>query len=284
MMAGKVTVIGSGTMGSGIAQAVLSAGYDVHMIAHSEKSIMAGKGMVLNGFEKAIAAGAMTKEREEELVRHLSISGGFDGAEGSVFVIEAVSEKLDAKRDVLGNVEKHIGKETVIATNTSSMPIDDLAESLEAPERFIGMHFFNPVPVMKVVEVIRGSRTSDDTAAKAGAFAASMGKTAVQVKDSPGFVANRLLMVLINEAARSLDEGIATKEGIDTVVRLGLRHPMGPIELADFIGLDVCKDIMDEIFGRTGSARFKPAQMIVDLVGKGELGRKSGKGFYDYRK
>ncbi len=277
----KITVIGTGTMGSGIAQASLSSGYDVTMIAHSQKSVQEAASRVESGFDKAVSAKAITQEQKLAMMSRLSVSDDIASSAGSDFIIEAVSEDFDTKEGVLKSAEKYLGT-GILATNTSSIPISQLAAGLSRKDVFIGIHFFNPVPVMKVVELIGGDSTSPNTISKSSEFVKKLGKTPVEVKDSPGFIANRLLMLFINEAARALDQGVATKEGIDTIAKLGLHHPMGPLELADFIGVDVCNDIMLEIFRRTDDKGFDPAESIKRLVKEGRLGRKSGKGFYDY--
>ena len=279
----KITVVGTGTMGSGIAQAALAAGYEVTMVAHSQKSVQDAALRVGSGFDKAVSAKAMTREQKSAMMSRLSVSADIASASESDFIIEAVSEDFDTKEEVLKSAEKYLGG-GILATNTSSIPISQLAAVLSRKDVFIGIHFFNPVPVMKVVELINGEATSPDTISKSSEFVSKLGKTPVVVKDSPGFIANRLLMLFINEAAHALDKGVATKEGIDTIAKLGLHHPMGPFELADFIGIDVCNDIMLEIFRRTNDKGFDPAESIKRLVKEGSLGRKSGKGFYDYTK
>ncbi len=281
-MHSKIAVVGSGTMGTGIAQAALSSGYRVIIIAHSENGIGVARKRIESGFEKAIASKAITAEQRDKYLKNLQISVDYKTLENSELVIEAVSEVRKVKESVLKLIEAHVGNNTVIATNTSSIPISILSNSLSVKGRFIGMHFFNPVPVMRVVEIINGNTTSQETIERSKRFAISMDKTPVTVNDSPGFIANRLLMLFINEAATALDEGVSTKEGIDTIVKLGLHHPMGPFELADFIGIDVCNDIMLEIYKDKRDVRFKPSRTIAKLVREGKLGRKSMEGFYKY--
>ncbi len=282
MMGNKIAIVGSGTMGSGIAQAALSSNYNVVVIAHSEQGKIDGSKRINVVFEKAVAAKAITAQEKEACIKNLQISTDYAAISDAELVIEAVSEIKEVKESVLKQIEAHIGNSTVIATNTSSIPISALSGALSAPSRFIGMHFFNPVPVMKVAEVINGASTSTETINKAKEFIESLGKIPVQVKDSPGFIANRLLMLFINEAATALDEGVSSKEGIDAIVKLGLHHPMGPFELADFIGIDVCNDIMLEIYKDKNDMRFKPSNSITTLVKEGKLGRKSMEGFYKY--
>jgi 3-hydroxybutyryl-CoA dehydrogenase len=279
----KVAIIGAGTMGSGIAQVVLKAGHELTLVSESEESVFKGSERVRAGFEKAIAKGKMTAEERDDALKRMKTAVSIEGAKDAELVIEAVPETLKTKSDVLVNAEGYLSENALMATNTSSLSINKLASYLAKPERFIGMHFFNPAPVMKVVEVVTGDKTSEDTKKKANEFIEGLGKTAVDVKDSPGFISNRLLMIYINEAINSFAEGIATKEAIDTIAKLGFNHPMGPFELADFIGLDVCKDIMEAIYMQSGDKRFEPSSLLVRLVNEGKLGRKNGHGFYDYK-
>ena len=279
----KVAIIGAGTMGSGIAQVVLKAGHELTLVSESEESVFRGSEMVRAGFEKAIAKGKMTAEERDGAIKRMKTAVSIEGAKDAELVIEAVPETLKTKSEVLVNAEGYLGENALIATNTSSLSINKLASYLAKPERFIGMHFFNPAPVMKVVEVVTGDKTSEDTKKRANEFIDGLGKTAVDVKDSPGFISNRLLMIYINEAINSFADGIATKEAIDTIARLGFNHPMGPFELADFIGLDVCKDIMEAIYMQSGDKRFEPSSLLVRLVNEGRRGRKNGHGFYDYK-
>jgi 3-hydroxybutyryl-CoA dehydrogenase len=279
----NVAIIGAGTMGSGIAQVVLKAGHELTLVSESEESVFRGSEMVRAGFEKAIAKGKMTAEERDGALKRMKTAVSMEGAKDAELVIEAVPETLKTKSEVLVNAEGYLGENALIATNTSSLSINKLASYLAKPERFIGMHFFNPAPVMKVVEVVTGDKTSEDTKKRANEFIDGLGKTAVDVKDSPGFISNRLLMIYINEAINSFADGIATKEAIDTIARLGFNHPMGPFELADFIGLDVCKDIMEAIYMQSGDKRFEPSSLLVRLVNEGRRGRKNGHGFYDYK-
>ena len=281
-MSSKIAIVGSGTMGSGIAQAALSSNYSVVVIVHSEQGKIDGSKRIDAVFEKAVAAKAITVQEKEACIKNLQISADYAAISDAELVIEAVSEIKEVKEYVLKQIEAHIGNSAVIATNTSSIPISVLSSALSIQSRFIGMHFFNPVPVMKVAEVINGTSTSPETINKAKEFIESLGKIPVQVKDSPGFIANRLLMLFINEAVTALDEGISTKEGIDTIAKMGLHHPMGPFELADFIGIDVCNDIMLEIYKDKKDEHFKPSKSIAKLVAEGKLGKKTGEGFYKY--
>lgn len=278
----KIAIIGAGTMGSGITQAVISANYDAVLISDSEESAARGLEKVRTGLDKAVAKGKMTEEQKETYLSHLKTSGSIGDAKEAEIVIEAVPEDLKIKLAVLADVEKCVDVDTIIATNTSSISIAALSKALKEPGRFIGLHFFNPAPVMRVIEVIKGKNTSAATVYKAEVFGEGLGKTVVEVNDSPGFVSNRILMAYLNESINALEHGVATKEAIDTIAKLGFNHPMGPLELADFIGLDVCKEIMDAIYLQTKDPKFKPVPLLVRLVNEGRLGRKSQKGFYDY--
>ncbi len=278
----KIAVIGTGTMGSGIAQAALSSGYEVVCIAHSEKSSQAALSSIKAGLSKAVSKGAITNAQADECIRHVSVTTDMSGIKGCSIVIEAVVERQEEKKSVLSEAERNADASAIISTNTSSISINALSSSLKDSSRFIGIHFFNPVPVMKLVEVVVGSKTSQETLNTAIKFVTDLGKVNVEVKDYPGFVANRLLMVFINEAVKSLEAGIATREGIDQIARLGFNHPMGPLQLADFIGIDVCRDIMDQIYMQGKEERFKPSPLLQKMVENGRLGKKSGKGFYEY--
>ncbi len=281
-MAGKISVIGPGTMGSGIAQSFLQAGYSVVVVGRSEESIKKGAERIAASMDKAIKKGAMSDQDKQKLLSMLKLTTNYSEISGSDAIIEAVAEELGEKTGVLRQAEKFAGQ-AIMATNTSSIPIKRMASALSDPSRFLGMHFFNPVPVMKPVEIVVSESTSEDTASKAMDLAKACGKVPIRVKDYPGFVANSVLMPMLNEAALLLEKGVADKEGIDTIVKLGLNHPMGPLELADFIGLDVCKDIMEAIYKETGDEKYKPAKLISEKVSQGKLGRKSKEGFYEYK-
>ncbi|HLC59780.1 MAG TPA: 3-hydroxyacyl-CoA dehydrogenase NAD-binding domain-containing protein, partial [archaeon] len=232
---------------------------------------------------KAVEKGKMQAEQMNGCLLRISLSWDMKDIKDSDIVIEAVPEELKLKVAVFKDMEKFSKKDAILATNTSSISIDKIAASVKSPSRVVGLHFFNPVPIMKLVEIVRGDKTSDDTFSKAKDFAEHLGKIPVMVKNSPGFVSNRILMLFINEAVKTLEDKVATKEGIDNVARMGFNHPMGPLELADLIGLDVCKDIMDAIYEQMKDEKFKPAKLLNDLVRKGKLGKKSGEGFYNYK-
>ena len=280
-MAEKITVVGPGTMGTGIAQAFLAAGFEVVLIGRSKESLKKGLDKINSRMEKAMAKGKLSQKDKDSAIARLRLSSDYSDGAGSVVVIEAVPEIQEAKAEVFRLAEEEIG-DAVLATNTSSIPISKLSAFVNRPDKFIGLHFFNPVTVMKPVEVIIGSHTSDETEKIAMELIGRCGKTPVRVKDYPGFVANSILMPLLNEAIMLLERGVATKEGIDTIAKLGLNHPMGPLELADYIGLDICREIMESIYNETGDPKFKPSGMLNDLISQGKLGRKSGEGFYLY--
>ena len=279
----KVSVIGAGTMGCGIAQNVAQVGYNVILLSHNEESVKKGLENLKQSMSKAVERGKMQTEQMNGCLLRISLSWNMKDIKDSDIIIEAVPEELKLKVAVFKDMEKFAKKDAILATNTSSIPIDKIAASVKNPNRVVGLHFFNPVPIMKLVEIVRGSKTSDDTFSKAKDFAEHLGKIPVMVKNSPGFVSNRILMLFINEAVKTLEDKVATKEGIDNVARMGFNHPMGPLELADLIGLDVCKDIMDAIYEQMKDEKFKPAKLLNDLVRKGKLGKKSGEGFYNYK-
>lgn len=281
-MAKKITVIGPGTMGTGIAQAFITAGFEVVLIGRSEESLQRGMAIIKSRMDKAAAKGKLSQQEISSAMGNLKLSANYDDGRGSYAAIEAVSEKAETKMEVFKLAEEHIHSE-ILATNTSSIPISKLSEAVKDRSRFIGLHFFNPVPAMKPVEVILGKDTSKVTAEAALRLIEECGKVPIEVIDYPGFVANSVLMPMLNEAIILLEKGVSTKEGIDTIIKLGLNHPMGPLELADYIGLDVCKDIMDSIYNETHDMKFKPAEMLVQLVSAGKLGRKTGEGFYLYK-
>ena len=280
-MARKITVIGPGTMGTGIAQAFLSAGFDVVLIGRKRESLEKGLNKINERMQKALEKGRLSEAEMESQLARLKLSSDYGDGKGSVLAIEAVPESAEAKAEVFRSVEEQIPG-AILATNTSSIPIGKLSAHLKNPGNFIGLHFFNPVPVMKPVEVIVSTKTSGDTEKISMELINKCGKTPVKVMDYPGFVANSVLMPMLNEAMLLLEKGVSTKEGIDTIVKLGLNHPMGPLELADYIGLDVCKEIMESIYKETGDQKFKPSGILEKLVMSGKLGRKSGEGFYTY--
>ncbi len=280
-MVEKITVIGPGTMGTGIAQAFLAAGFQVVLIGRSEESLQKGLGIIKSRMDKAREKGKLSQEEIDSALNNLKLSTNYDDGKGSSAVIEAVSEITDTKKAVFKLAEEHIGN-AILATNTSSIPINELSEAVNDKSRFIGMHFFNPVPVMKPVEVIRGMATSQETFDQVREVELRLGKSPVEVNDAAGFVSNRVLMPLLNEAMYAVMEGVATAEAVDEVFKLGMAHPMGPLTLADFIGLDVCLDIMRVLQESFGDPKYRPCPLLTRMVDAGWLGRKSGRGFYQY--
>ncbi len=278
-----IGVVGAGTMGSGIAQVFAQAGHQVRVSDVKPEFLERGMEAVRKSLARFVQKQTLTERERLDTLGRISASVGLAGLAGCGIVIEAVNEDLGVKSAVFEELDRICPEATVFASNTSSISITRLAATTKRPDKFIGMHFMNPVPVMKLVEVIRGLETSDDTCRQVLQLAAGLGKTPVEVNDYPGFVSNRVLMPMINEAVYALMEGVATREAIDTVMKLGMNHPMGPLTLADFIGLDVCLDILRVLHEGLGDPKYRPCPLLVKMVDAKLLGRKSGRGFYDYR-
>jgi 3-hydroxybutyryl-CoA dehydrogenase len=281
-MIARIGVIGAGTMGAGIAQVAATAGLDVMLVDVADEWVDRGLATIARGLDSAVDRGRVTSDERDDILSRIEGSTRTEHVSDCDLVIEVVTESLAVKQSVLRDVVDVVSPDTIIASNTSSISITALAASVSHPERVIGMHFFNPVPVLKLVEVIRGLQTSDETVARVRDLAVRLGKTPIDVADSPGFVVNRLLIPMINEAIFGLAEGLASAEDIDASMQLGAAHPMGPLALADLIGLDVCLHIMDVLHREFGDDKYRPAPLLRKMVAAGQLGRKSGRGFHVY--
>ncbi|AKE24168.1 MULTISPECIES: 3-hydroxybutyryl-CoA dehydrogenase [Bacillus] len=278
----QIMVAGAGQMGSGIAQTAADAGFYVRMYDVNPEAAEAGLKRLKKQLARDAEKGKRTETEVKSVISRISISQTLEEAEHADIVIEAIAENMAAKTEMFKTLDRICPPHTILASNTSSLPITEIAAVTNRPQRVIGMHFMNPVPVMKLVEVIRGLATSEETALDVMALAEKMGKTAVEVNDFPGFVSNRVLLPMINEAIYCVYEGVAKPEAIDEVMKLGMNHPMGPLALADFIGLDTCLSIMEVLHSGLGDSKYRPCPLLRKYVKAGWLGKKSGRGFYDY--
>jgi len=280
----RVGIVGGGTMGAGIAQVAVQHGMEVTLVEQSDDRAEAGRARVETALDKLVSHGKLAESLRDAAMGRLATTTRYDDLAVSEIVVEAVFEDVTVKQDVARRLVDILPAGSILASNTSSISIDRIADGFSRPEQVIGIHFFNPVPVLPLVEIVIGERTSTATIQRAESFAHQLGKTPIQVRDRPGFVVNRLLIPMINEAALLLGEEVADAHAIDSAMKLGASHPMGPLALADLIGLDVCLSIMDTLAADLDPNRFSPAPLLRELVAGGKLGRKSGQGFFSYDK
>ena len=277
-----IGVVGAGTMGHGIAQVAAASGYDVVLVDAAPAALERGVGAIGKSLAKLVEKGKLSAEDRDGALARLRPEGQLDALAAADLVVEAVVERLEVKQSVLGELDRICKPEAILSSNTSSISITKLAGATKRPDKVIGMHFMNPVPLMQLIEVIRGLATSQATYDAVEAASRRMGKTPVEVHDAPGFVSNRVLMPMINEAVFCLYEGVGKPEAIDAVMKMGMNHPMGPLALADLIGLDVCLDILRVLHQGFGDPKYRPCPLLIKMVDAGHLGRKSGRGFYEY--
>lgn len=279
----NIAVIGAGTMGNGIAHVFAQTGFRVNLIDISEKSLEKGIATISSNLDRMITKGSISEEEKSNTLSHIStFSDTAEGVKNVELVVEAATENIDLKLKIFKQLDELTSPQTILATNTSSISITKIAAATNRADKVIGMHFMNPVPIMKLVEIIRGYNTSDEVTKTIMELSVSLGKIPVEVNDYPGFVANRILMPMINESIETLYNGVAGVHEIDQVMKLGMAHPMGPLQLADFIGLDVCLSILNVMYEGFKNPKYAPCPLLVNMVTAGKLGIKSGEGFYDY--
>ncbi len=279
----NIAVIGAGTMGNGIAHTFAQSGFKVQLIDISEASLKRGIDTIAKNLDRMVAKEKITESDKSETLGNIeTFTNTESGVKNADLVVEAATENIDLKLKIFKQIDEACGEDTILATNTSSISITQIASVTSRPEKVIGMHFMNPVPIMKLVEIIRGYNTSDNVTTTIMDLSKKLGKVPTEVNDYPGFVANRILMPMLNESIETLYNGVAGVEEIDTVMKLGMAHPMGPLQLADFIGLDVCLSILNVMYDGFKNPKYAPCPLLVNMVRAGKLGIKSGEGFYDY--